>query len=111
MGLAAKNGILLVDFANQARREGMSLHDALLEAGRVRMRPILMTSFAMIFGMLPLAMALGEGAETRAPMAHAVIGGMVTSTVLTLIVTPVVYSYLEGVAAWWRGRKAKTRPA
>ena len=111
MGLAAKNGILLVDFANQARREGMSLHDALLEAGRVRMRPILMTSFAMIFGMLPLAMALGEGAETRAPMAHAVIGGMVSSTVLTLIVTPVVYSYLEGVAAWWRGRKAKTRPA
>ena len=58
-----------------------------------------------------LAMALGEGAETRAPMAHAVIGGMVSSTVLTLIVTPVVYSYLEGVAAWWRGRKAKTRPA
>ena len=107
MGLAAKNGILLVDFANQARREGMSLHDALLEAGRVRMRPILMTSFAMIFGMLPLAMALGEGAETRAPMAHAVIGGMVSSTVLTLIVTPVVYSYLEGVAAWWRDEKPR----
>ena len=105
MGLAAKNGILLVDFANQARREGLALREALIEAGRVRMRPILMTSFAMIFGMLPLALALGEGSETRAPMAHAVIGGMVTSTLLTLIVVPVVYSYLEGMGAWWRARR------
>ncbi|MEN9985728.1 MAG: hypothetical protein RI925_1230, partial [Pseudomonadota bacterium] len=107
MGLAAKNGILLVDFANQSRREGLALREALIEAGRVRMRPILMTSFAMIFGMLPLALALGEGSETRAPMAHAVIGGMVTSTLLTLIVVPVVYSYLEGMGAWWRARRKR----
>jgi HAE1 family hydrophobic/amphiphilic exporter-1 len=111
MGLAAKNGILLVDFANQSRREGLALREALIEAGRVRMRPILMTSFAMIFGMLPLALALGEGSETRAPMAHAVIGGMVTSTLLTLIVVPVVYSYLEGMGAWWRARRNRGKAA
>jgi HAE1 family hydrophobic/amphiphilic exporter-1 len=100
MGLAAKNGILLVDFVNQARREGMSREDAIVEAGRVRLRPIMMTSLAMIFGMLPLAIGGGEGSETRAPMAHAIIGGLVTSTVLTLIVVPVVYTYLDGL----RGR-------
>ncbi|AXK39503.1 efflux RND transporter permease subunit [Crenobacter cavernae] len=97
MGLAAKNGILLVDFINQARREGMERRAAIVEAGRVRLRPIMMTSLAMIFGMLPLALGGGEGSETRAPMAHAIIGGMVTSTVLTLIVVPVVYTYMDGL--------------
>ncbi|CUA81633.1 MULTISPECIES: efflux RND transporter permease subunit [Gulbenkiania] len=97
MGLAAKNGILLVDFINQARREGMTREEAIVEAGRVRLRPILMTSLAMIFGMLPLALGTGEGSETRAPMAHAIIGGLVTSTLLTLLVVPVVYTYMDGL--------------
>ncbi|MBV8679168.1 MAG: efflux RND transporter permease subunit [Aquitalea sp.] len=104
MGLAAKNGILLVDFINQARQEGMARSDAIIEAGRVRLRPIMMTSLAMIFGMLPMALGGSEGAETRAPMAHAIIGGMVTSTVLTLIVLPVVYSYLDSLRQWLRCR-------
>lgn len=104
MGLAAKNGILLVDFINHARREGMDKVAAIREAGRVRLRPILMTSFAMIFGMLPLALAVDAGSEVRAPMAHAVIGGMVTSTLLTLIVVPVVYFYLDSLGAWVAGK-------
>lgn len=102
MGLSAKNGILLVDFINQARREGMLREQAIAEAGRVRLRPIMMTSLAMIFGMLPLAFGTGEGSEGRAPMAHAIIGGLVTSTVLTLIVVPVVYTYLDNLRSWVR---------
>lgn len=97
MGLAAKNGILLVDFINHSRREGMERFDAIVEAGRVRLRPIMMTSLAMIFGMLPLALATGSGSETQRPMAHAIIGGLITSTVLTLIVLPVVYTYMDGL--------------
>ena len=97
MGLASKNGILLVDFINQSRREGMERLEAIVEAGRVRLRPILMTSLAMIFGMLPLALASGAGSETQRPLAHAIIGGMITSTVLTLIVLPVVYTYMDGL--------------
>jgi HAE1 family hydrophobic/amphiphilic exporter-1 len=95
MGLVTKNGILLVDFTNQERERGTPRHDALLAAGRIRLRPILMTTFAMIFGMIPLAMAIGEGAEQRAPMARAVIGGLITSTLLTLFVVPVVYTLIE----------------
>ncbi|BEV73440.1 efflux RND transporter permease subunit [Paludibacterium sp. THUN1379] len=97
MGLAAKNGILLVDFINQSRREGLSRHEAILAAAQVRLRPIVMTSLAMIFGMLPLALSGGEGAETQRPMAHAIIGGLVTSTLLTLLVVPVVYTLLDGL--------------
>jgi HAE1 family hydrophobic/amphiphilic exporter-1 len=97
MGLVTKNAILLVDFANQARRSGLSRRDALVQAGSTRLRPIVMTTLAMIFGMLPLAFAIGAGAEMRAPMARAVIGGLVTSTLLTLVVVPVVYSYLDGL--------------
>jgi HAE1 family hydrophobic/amphiphilic exporter-1 len=99
MGLVTKNAILLVDFANQARRHGATLHDALVEAGIIRLRPIVMTTAAMVFGMLPLAMALGEGAQQRAPMAHAVIGGLISSTVLTLVVVPVILSYLDSLGA------------
>ncbi|HEY0022959.1 MAG TPA: efflux RND transporter permease subunit [Longimicrobium sp.] len=95
MGLVTKNGILLVDFANQQREEGMGRREALLSAGRTRLRPIIMTTVAMIFGMLPLALALGEGAEQRAPMGRAVIGGLITSTLLTLFVVPVVYTLLD----------------
>ena len=95
MGLVTKNAILLVDFTNHAQREGQSQHDAILTAGQVRLRPILMTTLAMIFGMLPMALGLGDGGEQQAPMGRAVIGGIITSTVLTLVVVPVAYSYLD----------------
>ncbi len=94
MGLVTKNAILLVDFANQGRKAGLSVPDALLQAGLVRMRPIIMTTSAMLFGMLPLALALNEGGEIQAPMGRAIIGGLITSTLLTLVVVPVLYSYL-----------------
>lgn len=94
MGLVTKNAILLVDFANQARRAGATVHQALLEAGQVRMRPIMMTTFAMVFGMLPLALALNDGGEIQAPMGRAIIGGVITSAILTLVVVPTIYSYL-----------------
>ena len=94
MGLVTKNAILLVDFANHGRRAGLSVPEALLQAGLVRMRPIIMTTMAMIFGMLPLALALNEGGEIQAPMGRAIIGGVITSTLLTLVVVPVLYSYL-----------------
>ena len=94
MGLVTKNAILLVDFANQARKAGATVVEALLEAGLTRMRPIMMTTAAMVFGMLPLALALDEGGEMQAPMGRAIIGGVITSTLLTLVVVPVIYSYL-----------------
>jgi hydrophobic/amphiphilic exporter-1 (mainly G- bacteria), HAE1 family len=97
MGLVTKNGILLVEFTNQLREEGKPTREALIEAGQVRLRPILMTTIAMIAGMIPVALAKGDGAETRVPMAVAIIGGLVTSTVLTLGVVPVIYSLLEGL--------------
>jgi HAE1 family hydrophobic/amphiphilic exporter-1 len=97
MGLVTKNAILLVDFTNQLKAQGRSTVEALLEAGPVRLRPILMTTLAMIFGMLPVALALGEGGEVRAPMAVTVIGGLITSTLLTLVVVPVVYTLVDGM--------------
>ena len=104
MGLVTKNAILLVDFANRAREQGMERSAALLEAARVRLRPILMTTLAMVFGMVPLAFALSEGSEQRAPMGQAVIGGVITSSVLTLVVVPVIYGYLDDLGAWVRKR-------
>jgi HAE1 family hydrophobic/amphiphilic exporter-1 len=108
MGLVTKNAILLVDFANQSRREGMERGAALLEAAHVRLRPILMTTLAMVFGMVPLAFGLAEGSEQRAPMGQAVIGGIITSSLLTLVVVPVIYTYLDDFAIWakakWRRR-------
>ncbi len=95
MGLVTKNAILLVDFTNKAREQGAGRRDALIQAGEIRFRPIMMTTCSMIFGMLPTALAIGEGGEFRAPMARAVIGGLITSTLLTLIVVPVVYTYLD----------------
>ena len=100
MGLVTKNAILLVDFINQARDEGMERAAAVLEAARVRLRPILMTTLAMIFGMIPLSLGLGEGSEQRAPMGQAVIGGVITSSLLTLVVVPVIYTYMDDLAAW-----------
>jgi HAE1 family hydrophobic/amphiphilic exporter-1 len=113
MGLVTKNAILLVDFAIRSREgstdadgrriPGMERNEALLHAARVRLRPILMTTLAMIFGMLPLAFALTEGSETRAPMGQAVIGGVITSSLLTLVVVPVVYCYMDDLAQWIKG--------
>jgi len=94
MGLVTKNAILLVDFANHARKAGATVADALLQAGLIRMRPIMMTTAAMVFGMLPMALALNDGGEIQAPMGRAIIGGVITSTLLTLVVVPVIYSYL-----------------
>jgi HAE1 family hydrophobic/amphiphilic exporter-1 len=112
MGLVTKNAILLVDFAIRAQEEstapdgtvkpGLPRNQALLMAAEVRLRPILMTTLAMIFGMVPLAFALSEGSEQRAPMGQAVIGGVITSSLLTLVVVPVVYCYLDDLAKWMR---------
>jgi len=112
MGLVTKNAILLVDFAIRARAPqtladgsvvpGLPREAALLESARVRLRPILMTTLAMIFGMVPLAFALTEGSEQRAPMGQAVIGGVITSSLLTLVVVPVVYCWLDDLAQWAR---------
>jgi HAE1 family hydrophobic/amphiphilic exporter-1 len=100
MGLVTKNAILLVDFAIRSRAEGMERSEALLHAARVRLRPILMTTLAMVFGMVPLAFAISEGSEQRAPMGQAVIGGVITSSLLTLVVVPVIYCWLDDLAAW-----------
>jgi HAE1 family hydrophobic/amphiphilic exporter-1 len=98
MGIVAKNAILLIDFAKWSEERGMDRREALIEAGRVRLRPILMTTFALIAGMVPVALGRGEGADFRAPLGIAVIGGVITSTVLTLLVIPTVYEIL----ADWR---------
>ncbi|HET8940329.1 MAG TPA: efflux RND transporter permease subunit [Polyangiales bacterium] len=109
MGLVTKNAILLVDYANHLRDQGKPIIEALITAGATRLRPILMTTFAMIFGMLPVALALGEGGEARAPMAVVVIGGLITSTMLTLVVVPVVYTFMDRITTSapmrWIGRK------
>jgi HAE1 family hydrophobic/amphiphilic exporter-1 len=111
MGLVTKNAILLIDYANRLRLEGKSRKEALIEAGKTRFRPIVMTTMAMIFGMLPLAFEIGAGSEMRAPMARAVIGGLVTSTLLTLIAVPVVYSLLDDLVAKMGFASRFKRPA
>jgi hydrophobic/amphiphilic exporter-1 (mainly G- bacteria), HAE1 family len=125
MGLVTKNAILLIDFAIRAQAgfmradgsqaAGLERNAALLEAARVRLRPILMTTLAMVFGMVPLAFALSEGSEQRAPMGQAVIGGVITSSLLTLVVVPVIYCYLDDLSRWarrrWRGAPAVVSPA
>ncbi len=100
MGLAAKNSILLVEYAIEREREGMSQRDALFEACRERARPIVMTTLAMMAGMLPTALTLGKGSEFRQPMAVAVIGGLITSTVLSLVLVPVVYEFIDDFERW-----------
>ena len=109
MGIVTKNGVLLVDYTNTLRKRGMSRDEALLAAGPVRLRPILMTSVATIIGMVPVALGRSLGGEVRAPMAIAVIGGLITSTVLTLLVVPVVYSLLDRFSA--RKRVLSEEPA
>jgi len=105
VGLVTKNSILLVEYANQRRDAGDEPHHAMLEAGRVRLRPILMTAFSTIAGILPIAIGFGAGAESRRPMGVAVVGGMLTSTFLTLFVIPVVYTLFSDL-----GRKLKRQP-
>ncbi|WP_296596566.1 efflux RND transporter permease subunit [Phenylobacterium sp.] len=107
LGLAAKNSILLVEYAIEREREGMSQHDALIEACRERARPIVMTTFAMAAGMLPTAFALEKGAEFRQPMAVAVIGGLITSTVLSLVLVPVVYRFVDDFENWLKPKLAR----
>jgi hydrophobic/amphiphilic exporter-1 (mainly G- bacteria), HAE1 family len=111
MGIVAKNAILLVDFAKHRRSQGATLRVALIEAGRVRLRPILMTTFALVAGMIPVAIGGGEGGDFYAPLGRAVIGGTLTSTLLTLLVVPTFYEVLvesrERVGSWManlRGR-------
>jgi hydrophobic/amphiphilic exporter-1 (mainly G- bacteria), HAE1 family len=108
MGLVTKNAILLVDYAKVLQGRGRNRFDAVVEAGRTRLRPIVMTTLAMIFGMMPLFLAIGSGAEMRAPMARAVVGGLLTSTVLTLLVVPVMYTVLDDLGIWlkrtWNGK-------
>jgi hydrophobe/amphiphile efflux-1 (HAE1) family protein len=111
MGLVTKNAILLVDYTNQLRREGRPLKDALLTAGPVRLRPIVMTTVAMILGMVPSAIGTGDGSEFRAPIAIATIGGLITSTLLTLVVVPVAYLLLEGAVARFTAWKQAPMPA
>ncbi|MHC1743577.1 MAG: efflux RND transporter permease subunit [Syntrophobacteraceae bacterium] len=111
MGLVTKNAILLVDYAKVLQKQGLQRRDALIEAGQTRLRPIIMTTMAMIFGMLPLALALGPGAEMRAPMARAVIGGLVTSTLLTLVVVPVVYTLFDDLSRFFSRQSGSSRPA
>jgi HAE1 family hydrophobic/amphiphilic exporter-1 len=111
MGLVTKNAILLVDYAKVLqRRDGMARREAVILAGRTRLRPIIMTTLAMIFGMMPLFLALGAGAEMRAPMARAVVGGLLTSTLLTLLVVPVMYTLMDDLGSWlkrrWKGHNA-----
>ncbi len=105
VGLVTKNSILLVEFANQQRAEGVSAREAMLRAGVVRLRPILMTAFSTIAGILPIAIGFGAGAESRRPMGVVVVGGMLTSTFLTLIIIPVVYTIFSDLGGWMTGQK------
>ncbi len=121
MGLVTKNAILLVDFTNTLRARGLTMHEALLESGKTRLRPIVMTTATMIFGMMPLALALGAGSEMRQGMAIVVIGGLTSSTLLTLVLIPVIYTYVDALRArvpalfkrvsWAAGMPFKKRPA
>jgi len=112
LGLVTKNAILLIDYTNTLRfRDGIERDEAIRRAGPVRLRPILMTTFAMISGMLPSALGTGAGSESRQPMAVAIIGGLVSSTLLTLLVVPVVYSLLDPVSEWLRVRVLAPRDA
>jgi HAE1 family hydrophobic/amphiphilic exporter-1 len=107
LGMVGKNAILVVDFANTAIRRGASVNEALLEAGEKRLRPIVMTTFAMVFAMLPLALGEGAGHESNAPMALAIIGGLLSSTLLALFVVPVLYRLLYPLDAYLRSKYEK----
>jgi multidrug efflux pump subunit AcrB len=105
VGLVTKNSILLVEYANQLRAKGRDAIDAILEAGRIRFRPILMTSVATVMGVLPIALGSGPGATSRRPLGYAIVGGLSFSTLLTLFVVPVVWLQLEKVLAHRKVRR------
>jgi multidrug efflux pump subunit AcrB len=105
IGLVTKNSILLVEYANQLRERGQDTLSALLEAGRIRLRPILMTSVATVVGAVPIALGLGAGSSSRRPLGYAIVGGVILSTAMTLFLVPVVYSLLDQVLG--RARKPK----
>jgi HAE1 family hydrophobic/amphiphilic exporter-1 len=114
VGIAVNNAIVKVDYINQARRQGRPLREAILEAGRVRLRPIIMNSVANVLGLVPMAIGIGAGADLRVPLAIALIGGLVVSTALTLIVIPVVYQTIEhvrGGAVSFAAAEAEPAPA
>src|SRR5204862_482621 len=106
IGLVTKNSILLVEYANQQVATGLGSHEAMTQAGMVRLRPILMTAFATIAGIMPIAIGFGAGAESRRPMGVAVVGGLLTSTFLTLFVVPVVYTFFSDLVAKLRRKPA-----
>jgi len=108
LGLVTKNSILLVDYTQKLMRSGLSRNDAIVKAGMTRLRPILMTTFALIAGMLPMALGLSETGKFRSGMGIAVIGGLISSTFLTLVVVPAIYGYLDDLRLW--GRKIFGRP-
>jgi len=110
-GLVTKNSILLVDYANQLRDRGMEKVEAMRTAAPLRMRPVLMTAISMIFGVLPAALGLGPGAETRAPMGVATAAGMFSATLLTLLVVPVFYLVLDDGVDWLRAHLGRRRTA
>ena len=107
---AISYSILVVDLANRIRLQGVDLKEAILTAGPLRLRPVLMTTFALVFGMLPVALGLGAGSELRSPMAITVIGGLITSTLLTLVVVPVIYSIVESLKLRLMAPKRETLP-
>jgi len=110
VGIVVNDAIVKVDFINQGIARGLSLRDAILEAGEVRLRPIVMTTVTTVLGLLPMALGIGRGADLRAPMAISVIGGLLVATALTLIVVPVVYSVIEDVRRRWRSRRGMRSP-
>jgi HAE1 family hydrophobic/amphiphilic exporter-1 len=111
VGIVVNDAIVKVDFINQTRRQGFELREAILEAGRVRLRPIVMTTVTTVLGLFPMALGLGRGSDLRAPLAIAVIGGLVVATGLTLIVVPVVYQSVEGLRLRWVGSTPATEVA
>ncbi|MDP2936939.1 MAG: efflux RND transporter permease subunit, partial [Dehalococcoidia bacterium] len=113
MGLVAKNAILLVDYTNTLRGRGLKRNEAILEAGPTRLRPILMTTGAMVMAMLPVAMQIGHGAETRSPMAVVVIGGLISSMLLSLVLVPAIYTFMDDIQGGVRrlfGRQSTQHP-
>src|SRR5678810_537428 len=110
VGIVAKNAILLIDFAKWSEESGVDRREALIQAGRVRLRPILMTTLALIAGMIPVALGQGEGGDFRAPMGIAIIGGVITSTLLTLLVIPTVYETLADARDWLGSRISGSKP-
>jgi HAE1 family hydrophobic/amphiphilic exporter-1 len=112
VGLVKKNGIMMIDFALEAqRKEGKSARDAILQACSIRFRPIMMTTMAALMGTLPIALGVGQGSESRRPLGIAVVGGLAFSQFITLYVTPVIYTSLDGVQQWWERRAERRRAA